>query len=217
MNEDDDIRVFLESPYTHEPLSEADIKPRPSPVTRRVKRRKEKLPPYIPFKSIYEENDLSKLTERQRILALKFQSSGRRPTSLFLAVNDISRELPVTATEDVDRSTEECHDADRSLSCTVGCHDVDRSTEGCHDADRSLSCTKGCREDAIRLCEFLEWLMKDDGRRKGEIKSVLATVNRLMVDEECICSSEDRIYKKVYGLLGYDRQGAGLAYGHKLV
>lgn len=84
--ENDSIRVFLESPRTLEPISEIDIKP---PRTRTLKR-KEKLPPYIPFKNIFEETDLSKLTERQRILALKYQSTEFKPSSLFLAVNDVN-------------------------------------------------------------------------------------------------------------------------------
>lgn len=89
MDSDDDIRVFLESPRTHELVSETDTKM--SGRRRRSSRRKEKLPPYIPFRNVYEERDLSKLTERQRIMALKFQSASSHLSSLFLAVNDITQ------------------------------------------------------------------------------------------------------------------------------
>lgn len=88
MENEDEIRTFLESPKSYELASETDIKVQSRKKTRRKKR--EKLPPYIPFKSVYEETDMMRLTERQKIMAIKFQSAKSQLSSLFLAVNDIN-------------------------------------------------------------------------------------------------------------------------------
>jgi len=187
MDNEDDIRVFLESPCTHELRSEPDIKAKPAPVKRRVRR--ERLPPYIPFKSIYEERDMSKLTERQRIMASKFQSMDRQPSSLFLVVNDIMPRFPVTAGKDKDEDkAEECLSKDE--------------VKGCLSKDEVKGCpSKSCLKDGERLSRFLEWLLMKDNSRKMGIKSVLTSLNRLMVGGVCICSSEERIYKRVFELL----------------
>lgn len=92
-----DNTEFLESPFSLDPI-EINLKEcteehndNERSVTKKAtrKKRKERLPPYIPYKSIYEQSDLSKLTERQRIMALKFQTSSNNTNSLLLAVNDI--------------------------------------------------------------------------------------------------------------------------------
>lgn len=90
---DKKIRNFIESPKTLELVSESCTQ---VPTTTRKsikkykKKREGKLSTFVPLKSIYEETDLSKLTERQRILAIKFQTVGKNVNSLFLAVNNIS-------------------------------------------------------------------------------------------------------------------------------
>lgn len=82
----EDIRIFLESPRSLELVDEA-----PTVKTHKAQKRnrRERLPPRIPFHNIYAQTDLSKLTERQRILAMKFQANRSRASSLFLAVNDL--------------------------------------------------------------------------------------------------------------------------------
>lgn len=102
------FKDFLESPNTLEPVSGTDIEKVQHSMLQRSKlfalankRRKkiQKLPPFVPLKSIYEEQDLSKLTERQRILALKFQTVKDKASSLFLAVNNIKTVHPETKNE----------------------------------------------------------------------------------------------------------------------
>lgn len=87
MDKEYQIRTFLESPKTYEMAVEhnSDKILR----KRRCRKRKEMLPPYIPFKSIYEETQMEKLTERQRIMVQKFRSVGSNANSLFIAANDI--------------------------------------------------------------------------------------------------------------------------------
>ena len=68
------IKTFLESPHSLEFPSEAELKRGKSRF--QLKKKQEKLPPFIPFKNIYQETDFSKLTERQKILAIKFKSIG---------------------------------------------------------------------------------------------------------------------------------------------
>ncbi|KAM0680314.1 hypothetical protein GINT2_001368 [Glugoides intestinalis] len=88
MENEYEFKTYLETPKSYELASEIDIKP---PIKKTVRRkRKERLPPYIPFKSVYEETDMMRLTERQKIMAIKFQSAKTKLSSLFLAVNDIT-------------------------------------------------------------------------------------------------------------------------------
>lgn len=88
MRRDEDIEMFLASPNTLELDPDAILKP-----TRSIpkKKRKQRLPPYIPFKTVYEETDMSKLTERQKIMAMKFRTAEKNLNPLFLAANDIYR------------------------------------------------------------------------------------------------------------------------------
>ena len=93
------IKVFLESPKTQELASEANILKSRQKLkenakifnkSRKNKRKNIKLPSFIPMKNVYEQQDLSKLTERQRILALKFQTMKDKASNLFLAVNNLN-------------------------------------------------------------------------------------------------------------------------------
>lgn len=83
---EEDIRTFLESPSSLELASEIDLVK--THKSRNKKRGKQ--PSCIPFRSVYAQTDLSKLTERQRILALKFQTNKLQVNSLFLAVNELA-------------------------------------------------------------------------------------------------------------------------------
>ncbi|KAI4290870.1 hypothetical protein PAPHI01_0144 [Pancytospora philotis] len=88
------IAVYLESPVSLEPADPKEAlrgqqSAPAAPRCARRRKRKEALPPYIPYRSIYVEQDLSKLTERQRIMALKFQSNRDKVSKLFLEVNGI--------------------------------------------------------------------------------------------------------------------------------
>lgn len=102
MVNNEEVRVFLESPKSLTLIDPSDIKcniqsvPRQQPPRKHRRKRRESLPPYIPYKSIYAQEDLSLLTERQRIMALKFQTNKDRVSSLFLEVNGIylERNLP---------------------------------------------------------------------------------------------------------------------------
>lgn len=85
---DDGIRVFLESPPSLEPASDGPCKGRRAPARPR-RRRGAALPPYVPFTSVYEQSDLTRLTERQALMALKFQANRDSASALFLAVNGI--------------------------------------------------------------------------------------------------------------------------------
>lgn len=88
--EKDGIRIFLETPETLELAAPGSKNEKIKCFKRKqTSKRKEKLPPYIPYKSIFEEKYLSKLTERQKILALKYQTNVENASSLFIAVNDI--------------------------------------------------------------------------------------------------------------------------------
>lgn len=145
---EEDVRVFLESPFTHDFLSEADVKVDVKPAHRPPKRRKrrERLPPYVPFRSIYEEKDFSKLTERQKVLALMFQSAQAQPSSLFLAVNDIAPVGQVVVARKEKRPRITCHGQ--------------------------------CMEDGRRLRGFLEWLESGGrhAERISEIRGTLASL-----------------------------------------
>lgn len=96
---DQKIKVFLESPKSLELASESSIKKAKEQLKQKAKmnvkvkkdnRKSSKLPKFVPVRSIYEIQDLSKLTERQRILALKFQTMKDQASNLFLAVNNIN-------------------------------------------------------------------------------------------------------------------------------
>lgn len=67
-----------------------DLQNKGKPKSRKGTVKKSKADFYVPVKSIYEQEDLSKLTERQRILAARFHSMEGEASSLFLAVNNIS-------------------------------------------------------------------------------------------------------------------------------
>lgn len=91
----DGIRTYLSSPLSfdaaysgaQEGCAAACCRAPPQP--RRRRRRREALPPYIPYSSVYERSDLTGLTERQRIMALKFQTNVSNVSNLFLEVNGI--------------------------------------------------------------------------------------------------------------------------------
>jgi len=93
-DDDDEIRAFLASPRSIEMMCDANasINSNPPDVAVKTRRRAKnrKLPPYIPYKSIFVETDYGRLTERQKILAIKFQTMSRAATSMFLAVNEIN-------------------------------------------------------------------------------------------------------------------------------
>lgn len=84
---EEDIRIFLDSPGSLELASEVDMVK--ACRSQKKKKKKERLPRYVPFQNVYAQTDFSKLTERQRILALKFQTSRLQANSLFLAVNNL--------------------------------------------------------------------------------------------------------------------------------
>lgn len=106
------IRVFLESPKTLELASEASISKTRNTlkkISKRGKKKEKKLPAFVAIKSVYEEKDLSKLTERQRLLAIKFQSIGNKANSLFLAVHNIkSNEPDIKLAYNCEKCTEDC-------------------------------------------------------------------------------------------------------------
>ncbi|ELA41266.1 uncharacterized protein VICG_01639 [Vittaforma corneae ATCC 50505] len=185
MDSDDDIRVFLESPRTHELVSEADIK---TSRGRKSNKRKEKLPPYIPFRNIYEETDFSKLTERQKIMALKFQSASSRLSSLFLAVNDIAQ------ANDSNVSSKK-----KNLSIIHSCHSSSKySNDNCSDH----SCQNGCIRDAKKLQEFLVWLEdKISKDKKNKHQAIVKKLKSMLLKTKCICSLEDNLYESVLKII----------------
>lgn len=191
MCEKDEIRVFLESPCTNEFASEADIEQKHKMVPKKLRRRKQRLPPYVPFKSIYEESDMYKLTERQRIIAQKFKSAGSRVSSLFLAVNDIS--LPQGSdNEDICIS----EDAERNP--------FDQLVSADEESNISEQCTKGCLVDAKRLYCFTNWLIENNSVLKADqrkAKRIVKALDGILLDGKCICATEERIYKRIYNLI----------------
>lgn len=91
----DNIRVFLESPRSMELINNPIIEKGKIYIPKRrkgKKKRTESLPPYIPYKSVYQRTDFDKMTERQKLLALKFQTNYGKVSSLFLTVHGISIE-----------------------------------------------------------------------------------------------------------------------------
>lgn len=110
----DEIRTFLESPFSLDPASTEPTKTKKKSVSTK-KKRKVALPPYIPFKSIYEQSDLSKLTERQRLMALKFQTNCDNANSLFLAVNCIYPKDEINKTNSKARDTSNIYMQSRSM------------------------------------------------------------------------------------------------------
>lgn len=93
----DAIRVFLESPRSLEPAGADDQKRRRGAAkacTQRRRRRREALPPYVARRSIYEEADFSKLTERQKLMVLRYRANCGSVNSLFKAMNGICQEQP---------------------------------------------------------------------------------------------------------------------------
>ena len=69
---DKDIPNFLPSPESGDLV-----------LKKHVNKRK-RLPKYIPFKTIYEENDFTKLTPRQQIMVIKYrEAESNRKTGLF--------------------------------------------------------------------------------------------------------------------------------------
>ncbi|KAI5148502.1 hypothetical protein ENBRE01_0363 [Enteropsectra breve] len=89
--ENQNIRVFLPSPRSlNSDGEEYEIKAQVRQITRRKRAsRKDALPLYVPYKSIFEETDLSRLTPRQRIIVEKYHQNKGKISSLFLAVNEI--------------------------------------------------------------------------------------------------------------------------------
>lgn len=119
----DGICTFLESPFSldlfcpdaQECCKKVDSASASTP--RRRKKRKEGLPPYIPYKSVYEQSDLSRLTERQRIMALKFQTNITNINKLFLEVNGIY----LQAKKGGGLCKETCPDAGKKGGVSGGC------------------------------------------------------------------------------------------------
>lgn len=174
MQNNDELRVFLESPVTNELVSELDMYTKErnkQPIRRKNSRKQSKLPPYIPFRNIYEETDLSKLTERQRLMVQKFQSASAQVSSLFVAVNDLNLKS-VKPKRKIKKARVE-----------------------------KAKCTENCIRDARQLEEFLEWLLgKNINKRR--LLMVMSQLKQLLTEERaCICSSENKLYEAILKLL----------------
>lgn len=155
---DKNIKVFLESPNTLELANE------PKQQTKRQPKKKQARDiPYSPLKSIYEEQDLSKLTERQKLLAIKFQSIGKQASNLFLAVNDIKTTIPTP------RKQRKC---------------------------------RRCAEDLNKLSAFVQWLLKQHiCRKRCQMDKLLAEIEAVKTEKNCICDLEEKLYGKVVPFL----------------
>jgi len=200
----DNIRVFLESPNTLEPVSELDIKKRDIRHLRKRKPGKEKLPPYVPVKSIYLETDLSKLTERQKILAIKYQSHQSQINPLFLAVNDLKDMSSVSETKhkrvkDIIKTQPKMQGNKRKPVKGQKRAPIVLKT----GASKNTKC-KQCYTDSIELLNFLEWL--EETHKCIKVKEIKALKERLkgcLDIEECICKIEKDVFLKATKIANY--------------
>lgn len=108
---DKELTNFLPSPKSNELV----VKKRASKHRR--------LPKYIPFKTIYEEKDLSKLTPRQQIMVIKYREAmSQSTTGLFFVPEDVSsleyvpknRKASSDAKKRQGRSDKDCSEARKS-------------------------------------------------------------------------------------------------------
>lgn len=199
MAEEDGIRVFLSTPESMEPKPGHDIKQR-----RRQRRKKPlEIPPLVRYKSVYEQTDLTRLTERQRLMALKFRANVQNASRLFLAVNELGGS-PLTRIADTrDRKWMKR----REKMSAPG----KPAQEGVSKRDKTsltfqlpfysaISCNK-CENAAGDILEFTNWLLKRHKcKLTTEIKAARNSIAYLVGKERCICHGEAVYYYELIRL-----------------
>ncbi|KAI5170417.1 hypothetical protein PAEPH01_1415 [Pancytospora epiphaga] len=233
----DEIRVFLESPLSLDPVDPEALKTSESIIKnyngqrQRKKKRKERLPPYVPFKSIYEQTDLSKLTERQRRMVMKFQDNKERVSNLFLEVHGIYLQTPASIERKMNRekkmkiSLDTCRTkAHRKENCArnnidgegddqqIAKPDCDKVIEVISDLNVRLpfcvrlTC-KCCREDAIDLLKYTNWIIMRNSNAKSPLVAEFRSMFALLIGKvECICTYESIIYDIALAIAEEDKQ-----------
>lgn len=200
----DNIRVFLESPNTLEPVSELDIKKSDIRHFKKRKPVKEKLPPYVPVKSIYLETDFSKLTERQKILAIKYQSHQSQINPLFLAVNDLKdissvSETKHKRTKDTTKTQPKMQGNKRKPKKRQK-----KALAVLKTGDSKNNKCRQCYTDSTELLHFLEWLEENHKCIKvEEIKTLKERLKDCLDTKECICKIEKDMFLKATEIANY--------------
>lgn len=208
----DNIPTFLETPPSLEIESERDYNKCKSSRTRSRKRRA--LPcEFVTYKSVYEQKDLTKLTERQRIMALKFRANAEKATRLFLAVNELD-DSPWPTGQRIEMADvrgkkwikqRQMKPNSPKLACRT------KRAEKCSAPAFSSSilklsfyqkvACKNCLESAKDILEFSNWLYKNHYcPLSTEIKAVRDSIAYLIGKEDCICKSEAVYYYELAGI-----------------
>lgn len=214
--EKDDIRVFLQSPNSLEPASETDLnkkQPRQAKKPRRKRQIKENLQPYYPLKSIYLETDFTKLTERQKILALKYQANFSQANPLFLAVNNLEGQTPISKKrQNKSDSNENSTFSDRNKDYETDTKkNKSKKEKVLIKKDAKLKKEKSiannavaasqkcaiCYHDSFELLEFLIWL-EDAHKCKlvEKIQELKKFVSKFIDNKDCICAFEKDVFLK---------------------
>lgn len=218
------IKIFLESPKTQESASEADLMDYKNTMISLTKeaglkskksKRKERLPPYIPYKSIYSETDFSKLTERQRILVLKYQTNKSNLSSLFLAVNDINNGEPNQDLIESNIKTEK-KSSEKSVKEREVVSVVDETiynenlVETMANKRKNFTrktiappvyCCNNCYSELEDLQGFLAWLQnKHSCKLRQTITNLLKNINFNLEKKRCVCKREERLYTQILNI-----------------
>lgn len=192
-----EIKVYLESPQTLavEPVTK-QVKQR----RKATKKRKERIPKFVaPPQNIYLTTDYSKLTERQRLMALRFQSLKDKAKSLFLAVNNIDVALISNTIKKNDELPVTRENESNLVKSPKSLKSVKKVRQ-----NKSKPCNQ-CFSDIFKLSQFLIWL--NQKHSCGKVKKLKSSTNRIqkIVKEcKCICTEEEKIYSEIHSMLEID-------------
>lgn len=205
-----DVRVFLESPNTLEYAAENNLKNKQLKIKSNKKAQNTFLTCSTLPISIYLENDYSKLTERQKILALKFRANQNSLNPLFMAVNGITNdsanfdknETKLDKIKNIKKSAQDMGDNKAKQSSTliksnrlVGLRTYKRARNTKDIKQKKETPCDRCSLDLEDLLNFITWFSTvHNCEQVAEVSCMKEQLKSYVKDKKCVCKIEKKLF-----------------------